>query len=214
MIDSDKGGDWGRDNYEGNYNLDVNCIRGTDLEELSTLGNINLPKRFILHKNRHKLLEPHDCVIEISGGSPTQSTGRIGLITNELLARFDSKLICSNFCRAISLKNKKLAYNFLYVWKELYRHKVFFGWEGKTSGIKNLQFELFTNKYHVVIPPDELAERFFNIVNPIEAQKQKLLKENKKLYELKNWLLPMLMNGQISIRDAEGHIAKTFEQNE
>ena len=38
--------------------------------------------------------------------------------------------------------------------------------------------------------------------------------ENQKLEELRDWLLPMLMNGQISIRDAEEHMAKNFEQNE
>lgn len=41
----------------------------------------------------------------------------------------------------------------------------------------------------------------------------KLYEQNLELVRMKNWLLPMLMNGQISIRDAEEHIAKTFEQN-
>ena len=35
--------------------------------------------------------------------------------------------------------------------------------------------------------------------------------ENQKLTELRDWLLPMLMNGQIKIKDAESPFAKASE---
>ena len=43
----------------------------------------------------------------MSGGSPTQSTGRLAYLTEATLKRFDSPLICFNFCKAISIKDKK-----------------------------------------------------------------------------------------------------------
>lgn len=115
-IASDKTGDWGKEEQEGNYTLQVDCIRGADINGLNGNGKIAAPNRFILEKNDHKLLAPFDLVIEISGGSPTQSTGRMAYITDDVLDRFTHPLICSNFCKAISLRNKDLFYCFAYLW--------------------------------------------------------------------------------------------------
>lgn len=73
-IKTDKTGDWGKEAQEGNYTLQVDCIRGADIDGINGLGKVAAPNRFILKKNEHKLLSPFDFVIEISGGSPTQST--------------------------------------------------------------------------------------------------------------------------------------------
>lgn len=198
-IKSDKTGDWGKEISQGNYTLQVDCIRGADINGLNGNGKIDAPKRFILNKNGHKLLASFDFVIEISGGSPTQSTGRMAYITNNVLDRFNHPIICSNFCKAISLHDKSFFYYFAYLWKSLYENGVLFGWEGKTSGIKNLLFDAFVNKYYVPAPSSELAKRFFDFVSPLERKKQMLLKENSELESLRDWLLPMLMNGQVTV---------------
>lgn len=201
-IASDKTGDWGKEEQEGNYTLQVDCIRGADINGLNGNGKIAAPNRFILEKNDHKLLAPFDLVIEISGGSPTQSTGRMAYITDDVLDRFTHPLICSNFCKAISLRNKDLFYCFAYLWNDLYGNGVLFGWEGKTSGIKNLLFDSFVTKHQVPIPPMGLAKQFFDFAAPLEQQKQTLLKENARLESLRDWLLPMLMNGQVTVGEA------------
>ena len=198
-IASDKTGDWGKEAAEGNYTLCVDCIRGTDINGLNGTGTVSPPIRFILEKNSAKVLAPFDFVIEISGGSPTQSTGRLALITKETIERFSRPLICSNFCKAISLKNRAYFFNFAYLWKSAYNNKVLFGWEGKTSGIKNLLFDAFTTKHLVSRPPQELAKRFFQLIAPMEAKKQKLLQETGDLAALRDWLLPLLMNGQVTV---------------
>lgn len=199
-IKSDKTGDWGKEEQEGNYTLQVDCIRGADINGLNGNGKINAPNRFILQKNDHKLLVPFDFVIEISGGSPTQSTGRMAYITDNVLDRFPHPLICSNFCKAISLHNKDLFYCFAYLWSSLYDNGVLFGWEGKTSGIKNLLFDSFVKKSQVAIPPTHLAKQFFDFSSPLEQKKQTLIKERAELESLRNWLLPMLMNGQVTVK--------------
>ena len=198
-IASDKTGDWGKEAAEGNYTLCVDCIRGTDINGLNGTGTVSPPIRFILEKNSAKVLAPFDFVIEISGGSPTQSTGRLALITKETIERFSRPLICSNFCKAISLKNRAYFFNFAYLWKSAYNNKVLFGWEGKTSGIKNLLFDAFTTKHLVSRPPQELAKQFFQLIAPMEAKKQKLLQETDDLAALRDWLLLLLMNGQVTV---------------
>jgi len=198
-ISDNKTGDWGKETSQGNYTLEVDCIRGADINGLSGNGKTDMPTRFILEKNKNKLLTDFDIVIEISGGSPTQSTGRIVGISENVLNRFDLPLICSNFCKAVSLKEQETFYNFVYEWKNLYDNGVLFSWEGKTSGIKNLLFDSFVTNYHIAQPPIGLMEQFFDYASSVDRKIQLLLKQNQELTQLRDWLLPMLMNGQVII---------------
>lgn len=198
-ILKDKNGDWGKETFEGNYTEHVSCIRGADINGLNGKSECNPPERYILKKNSNKQLNSHDLIVEISGGSPTQSTGRLAYLIDETLSRFENPLICSNFCKAIELKNKKQLFNFVYNWNRLYDNGVLFGYEGKTSGIKNLLFESFVSSYWVAIPNEELVNKFYDLMLDIEKKKQTALKENQQLSSLRDWLLPMLMNGQVSV---------------
>ena len=199
-IDRDKSGDWGKEKREGNYTEKVSCVRGADINGLNGQGEVKAPRRYILNKNLHKILEAGDLIIEISGGSPTQSTGRLGYIIDSTLERFKNPLICSNFCRAITLADRKYVYNFIQLWNRLYNAGVLFGWEGKTSGIKNLLFDSFISNYSQPIPEYKLVEKYYDKVDPIYNKIQQNLKDNEKLAELRDWLLPMLMNGQITVK--------------
>lgn len=199
FINNDKSGDWGKEQEEGNYNQKVYCVRGADINGLNGKGELKTPERYILEKNLFKTLDPHDLIVEISGGSPVQSTGRLAYITEETLQRFDAPIICSNFCKAVTLKNKYYFFNFVLQWNSIYDAGVLFGYEGKTSGIKNLLFESFVSSHYTAIPPIELAEKFYDFMKPIQIKKEKNLKENQELASLRDWLLPMLMNGQVSV---------------
>ena len=201
-IKKDKSGDWGKEEAEGNYQLEVSCIRGADLNGLNGNGELKAPTRFILEKNSNKLLENHDLIVEISGGSPTQSTGRLAFITEETLERFSTPIICSNFCKALTLKDETYLFNFVYQWNRLYDNGVLFGWEGKTSGIKNLLFESFITNHSEVYPPSKLANKFYDFAKPIHGKIQKNLMQNQLLTALRDWLLPMLMNGQVRVKEA------------
>jgi type I restriction enzyme S subunit len=198
-IRNDKSGDWGKEAREGNYSERVFCIRGADLNGLNGNGEVKAPERYILEKNKHKILESHDLIVEISGGSPTQSTGRMAYITNETLDRFKAPIICSNFCKAVTLKDEKSLFNFAFEWNKAYDQGVLFGYEGKTSGIKNLLFESFVTSYFTTKVPKQLMEKFYDFMTPLEKRKQMNLKENQQLAKLRDWLLPMLMNGQVRV---------------
>jgi type I restriction enzyme S subunit len=194
-----KTGDWGKEEMEGNYTEHVYCVRGADINGLNGKGEVKAPERYILKNNLSKALQPNDFIIEISGGSPVQSTGRIALLTEPSFSRFGSKVICSNFCKAISLKDEIYVFNFLHEWQRLYNASVFFGFEGKTSGIKNFLYDSFMDTYHIVKPVEDLAEKFHSYAQSLEKKKQSNLKQNKELASLRDWLLPMLMNGQVTV---------------
>ena len=199
-LDIDKSGDWGKEETEGNFTKQVICFRGADINGLNGLDELKPPVRWILEKNSFKILKSHDLIIEISGGSPTQSTGRLAFITAATIKRFEHPLICSNFCKPVSMRNKKLLYNFVYYWNSLYDNGIFFGYEGKTSGIKNLLLDSFISSYYTVVPDEKIVEQFYDIMDNIQEKKQTALAENQKLTELRDWLLPMLMNGQVKVK--------------
>ena len=67
------------------------------------------------------------------------------------------------------------------------------------SGIKNLLFESFVSSHFTVVPEKTIANKFYNFMEQLEAKKQKNLFENQKLTKLRDWLLPMLMNGQVTV---------------
>ena len=48
-------------------------------------------------------------------------------------------------------------------------------------------------------PNNELEKDYAQKVSPISTQQQKLENQNQELTELRDWLLPMLMNGQVSV---------------
>lgn len=199
-IELEKGGDWGSDKESGNYSLKVYCIRGADINGVNGNGSINAPLRFINKNNTDKLLSNGDVIIEISGGSPTQSTGRAALVTNAVIERFSNPIICSNFCKALTLKDLTFRYNFIYEWQRVYDSGVLFGFEGKTSGIKNFLYDAFIKSFNVATPPEYLREKFVAIIDTLNYKKHKLLNENKELATLRDWLLPMLMNGQVTVQ--------------
>ena len=213
FINNDKSGDWGKEQEEGNYNQKVYCVRGADINGLNGKGELKSPERYILEKNLYKTLDPYDLIVEISGGSPVQSTGRLAYITEETLHRFDAPIICSNFCKAVTLKSKYYFYNFVFQWNSIYDAGVLFGYEGKTSGIKNLLFESFVSTHYTAIPPIELAEKFYDFMKPIQIKKEKNLKENQELASLRDWLLPMLMNGQVTVGEVEKELGMVAEES-
>lgn len=199
IIESTLGGDWGKEEATGNYTEQVYCIRGADIPEVKAGNKGKMPTRYILLKNyKSKKLVPDDIVIEISGGSPTQSTGRAAAITQSLLDRYDKGMVCTNFCRAIKpiAGYSKFIY---YYWQHLYDRNVFFSYENGTTGIKNLDITGFIETEPIIIPPvnvlkkfNKLSSAFFSLIfaNGLEIE---------RLSNLRDTLLPKLMNGEIDV---------------
>ena len=53
----------------------------------------------------------------------------------------------------------------------------------------------------IVLPPENIIRKFSNQIDKIHTEISRINKENQELYQLRNWLLPMLMNGQATIED-------------
>lgn len=208
-IETILGGDWGKESLQDNYTKEVYCLRGADIPEVREGRKGKLPKRYIIEKNyKNKKLKSGDLVVEISGGSPTQSTGRITYITNEILAKYDCDFVCTNFCRAITLTDKEAMEYFFFNWHYLYNQNVFFLYENGTTGIKNFDINTFIENYKIVKPNKDILMKFSKIANNLIKMIQVNGDENIKLSEIRDSLLPKLISGEIRVPlESEGDVS-------
>lgn len=193
FIESSENGEWGQVEMSEKNCIKVGCVRGADIVDL-----MDLPTRFISEKNRNKLLKEFDIIVEISGGSPTQATGRSNFVSEEFLKRNDGLVTCSNFCKSLSLKKKIYSSFFYGLWNKLYDWNYMFNHEGKTSGLKNLLIDsLLETKWF--IPPENLAKSYHDIFQAYLKKQETLKNQNVELASFRDFLLPLLMNGQVSV---------------
>ena len=171
IIDFFISGDWGEETCSNETPCAVTCVRGADIIPISENDFSTLPIRYISQQSySKKCLQVGDIIIEKSGGSPTQSTGRVSFVSQELLNNAGA-VVCSNFCTAFRVKK---GWNPLYVYYYLqfiYNLGAFFNFEGKTSGLKNLQLDAA----FAAIPIEDISESIQNnIVAILQGLERKI----------------------------------------
>lgn len=198
LLEGTIGGDWGKDAPDSDHTQAVCIIRGTDIPNLvdGLIGRV--PTRYVKPKKANsRLLQDGDIVIEVSGGSPTQPTGRSLLVTNALLARFPNPVICASFCRRfrpLSFKHGLLTSQHL-----SYLYSIGGTWEyqNQSTGIANFQTPHFLEAEKVVWPGSEVVDAFTEMVEPII--RRTAANETLHLISLRSALLPKLMTGEVRL---------------
>ena len=200
LVEGTFGGEWGKENSEGDYNFPVYCIRGTDIADLQEGLATRTPLRFVKEK-KYKSIEMQngDLVMEISGGSDGQSTGRTILINEDVKSLFSYPLIFSNFCRLIRPINPECGLYILCYINMLYDQGDFFNLENGSSGIRNFDYKAFLYELDYKMHDD------FQILNFNKKVKSYFNKINKNkfqictLTQLRDTLLPKLMSGEVRV---------------
>ena len=171
VIDFYISGDWGNEESSDETPCAVSCVRGADIVPITNHNFTNIPTRYISARSlANHALQEGDIIIEKSGGSPTQSTGRVVYISKELLESKTS-IVCSNFCVAFRVKKEWNAKYIYYFLCNIYNTGAFFNFEGKTSGLKNLQVEAAFK----AIPIKKIAiEEQTSIANTLSTIESKL----------------------------------------
>lgn len=132
------------------------------------------------------LLELGDILISLTG-----NVGRICFVTdkNLLLNQRVGKFLCD------------LVYkNFMYLLFQRQEERIRLENISTGSSQKNLSPVDATNEY-IAIPPTSILEKFNTFINNVIEKILANQIENNNLNELRNWLLPMLMNGQVTVKD-------------
>lgn len=202
LIESTIGGDWGKDIPEEDHSTAVSIIRGTDFPAIASGGIGKVPTRYTtVKKLASRQLQAGDVVVEISGGSPTQPTGRSVFISETTLKRFSSAVVCASFCRRLRPKSAELgALAFMHL-QNLYAAGGTWKYQNQSTGIANFQTTHFLESELVAIPSEELLRVF-------ATQAQSLLEnisrnENLALAQLRDSLLPKLISGEMRAPEAE-----------
>ena len=179
FIENDISGDWGKEFPDEKHKTKVFCVRGADINDLN-IGKIeNLPVRYVKEASKDKFLEKGNIIIEISGGSPTQSTGRVAFLEN-----IDREVVCSNFCRALKIKKEYSPKYVFYLLQNIYNSGVFFYFESKTSGIKNLLYNSAFENIKVPNRDYSSQQKIENVITVIDKKIQLLHQINDNLSEL------------------------------
>lgn len=70
------------------------------------------------------------------------------------------------------------------------------------TNINNLNGAM-VNAFKIIKPPHNILQKFNEIVIPLHEKISVNLQQNQQLAQLRDWLLPMLMNGQVTVGEAE-----------
>ncbi|MGF6270571.1 type I restriction enzyme S subunit [Lelliottia nimipressuralis] len=201
------GGDWGKDESDDKHKMPVRIIRGTDIPNIKSCQDSNVPFRYVEEKKlKTRSLNAGDIVIEVSGGSPTQPTGRSIYVTDEILKRLSLPVEPASFCRLFRPKSMELGMVLGLYLEKIYQDGKMWLYQNQSTGISNFQTKVFLENEIVAVAPSEILKAFYKISLPYV----KLMRssENIKLAQLRDALLPKLLSGEITLPEAEQAVSE------
>nr|QNO51545.1 type-1 restriction enzyme MjaXIP specificity protein [Methanosarcinales archaeon ANME-1 ERB6] len=187
------GGDWGKDTEFENA-VQVNSLRGVDLEKIKLNGySEEAPLRW-LKKNSLEKRKLTDCDILI-GGSGLGPIGRTIYFSKELEGLYEHPITYSNFCKRLSAQTPSYA-----VYAEKVLEDMYISGEMKQyftgTSIPNLDANSLLN-HNIIIPSKDVVNDFLKIA--ISKFSKLYNKENMILSQIRDTLLPKLMSGEIRV---------------
>ena len=168
-IDHFISGDWGEETLTAESPKATYCVRGADINNVNAHSFYGTPLRYVARSSfDNKQLQAGDIVIEKSGGSPTQSTGRTAFISQQCIDELQD-VVCSNFCAAFRVKENWNSKYVFYYMQHVYNSGVFFNFEGKTSGLRNLQIENAFKSIPIEHIDKPIQDRIVHMLDKIES---------------------------------------------
>jgi type I restriction enzyme S subunit len=182
-------GDWGSEKEKTGSVL-CKVIRGTDFI-LAQRGELSeLPDRYIDIEKFEKIkLKQGDILIEISGGSKDQPTGRILFWDRN----HTIPIVFSNFVKKILLNTGIIEPKFFFrYWQFLYFKGITKNYEDRTTNIRNFKLKEFLENEEIPIPPLPIQQKIVKILDTIQGAVEIQEKIIEKTKELKKSLMAEL----------------------
>ncbi|PIT77802.1 restriction endonuclease subunit S [Limnohabitans sp. B9-3] len=198
------GGDWGSDVADEKNDTRVAIIRGTDIPDLQTNANSRVPVRYTSQKKlAGRKLEDGDLLLEVSGGSKDQPTGRSLFISTALLSQFECPVEPASFCRLLRPVNKEVGMLLAQHLTYIYAQGKTWEYQNQSTGIANFQTTHFLETELVACPSDDVLKVFTETVQPLIARAH--LTQIQELTSLRDTLLPRLISGQLELHEVQTH---------
>lgn len=160
-------------------------VNSGELNKSIIISTTNYITEFGLKNSSAKLFPADSILIAMYGAT----AGKVSFLAFESST---NQAIC-----AVTLDDNRLKYYFKFFIEDLYSHLVTLS---SGSARDNLSQELIRNLL-MTIPDERVVENFFNLVDSYFLQITNNLKQNQELTQLRDWLLPMLMNGQVKVEE-------------
>ena len=201
------GGDWGSDVPDQKNDTQVAIIRGTDIPDLHSGANSRVPVRYTSQKKlATRRLQDGDIVLEVSGGSKDQPTGRALYLTTRLLEQFDCPVEPASFCRLLRPNTKEIGILLGQHLTYIYAEGKTWEYQNQSTGIANFQTTHFLETELVAVPSADVLALFADMVRPMADRAH--LTQIQELATLRNTLLPRLISGQLRLPEAQALAAE------
>lgn len=203
LLEFSIGGDWGQEVPDEQHTEKVNILRGTDLPRVYGGDDSSVPTRYVESKKLEKrLIIDGDIVIEVSGGSKGQPTGRSLYLTNGLMGRLGGRLEPASFCRLFRPINSEVGLLLAVHLAKIYEDGKTWLYQNQSTGISNFQTTVFLEKELIFVPCNRLLNFFYVNVRPLFDQIYS--GESQSLRELRDVFLPKLLSGDIKVEAVRG----------
>lgn len=164
-------------------NGEIPWINSGELEQTVITSTSNFITEEGLNNSSAKLFPSGTILVAMYGAT----AGKVSFLTFEAST---NQAIC-----AIMLTDIRMRYYLKNVIEDLYQYLVKLS---TGSARDNLSQDMIKN-IKVVIPSNDILDRFYDFSNNIIKEITKKQQENEQLTQLRDWLLPMLMNGQVKV---------------
>lgn len=163
-------------------------INVRDISSSSLFVNSNLLDEICISPNiaDKYLVNKNDILIARSG-----SPGQVRIIS------IKENMIFSGFIIKCEVKESKYKEYFIYVLKKI---ENLISTKSNGSILKNINQESL-NMLKIVIPNMEIIDNFNSKIVSIHKKIENIMEENQELTSLRDFLLPLLMNGQIGFKE-------------
>ena len=144
----------------------------------------------------NQYLSNNSVFVTMSSGS-TEHVGKTALIP------FDTEYCYGAFCSKIEIKPEFRCFISCFFLSDYFKRLIRTIVIG--TSIKNISNEHLTNNL-IAIPANTdnyIINDFERIISPFFDKQAEIIKENQQLASLRDWLLPMLMNGQVGFEGVE-----------
>ena len=198
LLSQTIGGDWGSEEPTEVNDAKVAIIRGTDIPDLQSGAKSRVPVRYTSQKKlATRKLEDGDIVLEVSGGSKDQPTGRALYLTNAILNQFDCPVEPASFCRLLRPNTQELGVLLGQHLTYIYAEGKTWEYQNQSTGIANFQTTHFLATELVAVPSEKVLIAFAAVVRPMIDQMQ--LTHAQTLATLRDTLLPRLISGALRL---------------
>jgi DUF1016 N-terminal domain len=189
--------------------MGVAIIRGTDIPDLQSNANSRVPVRYTSQKKlTGRKLEGGDLLLEVSGGSKDQPTGRSLYLSAALLDQFDCPVEPASFCRLLRPVNKEVGMLLAQHLTYIYAQGKTWEYQNQSTGIANFQTTHFLETELVACPSDDVLKAFAETVQPLIARAH--LTQIQELVSLRDTLLPRLISGQLQLQEAQHNVEEAL----